>query len=37
LVKEKPSINANLFARTPKELTRDVAENLYGEKVVELM
>jgi len=37
LVKEGPSISHNLFAKTPEELTRDVAENLYGEKAEELM
>jgi len=36
-VKEKPATSHNLFARTPEELTRDVAENLYGEKAEELI
>ena len=33
---EDVNIVAVLFARTPEELTRDVAENLYAEKAVEL-
>ncbi|MFQ6095645.1 MAG: 4Fe-4S dicluster domain-containing protein [Candidatus Bathyarchaeia archaeon] len=37
VVVEKPLISHNLFARTPEELTRDVAENLYGEKAEELI
>jgi len=37
VVKEKPATSHNLFARTPEELTRDVAENLYGEKAEELI
>jgi len=37
VVKEKPPISRNLFARTPEEFTRDIAENLYGEKATELM
>jgi len=37
VVEEKPSISHGLFARTPEDLTRDVAENLYGEKAQELI
>ena len=36
VVKEKPGLSHNLFARMPEDLTRDVAENLYGEKAKEL-
>jgi Fe-S-cluster-containing hydrogenase component 2 len=35
--REKSSISQNLFARTPEELTRDVSENLYGERALELL
>jgi len=34
---EKPTVSRNLFARKPEDLTRDVAENLYGEKAAELI
>jgi len=37
LTKEQPSISHNLFAMTPEEITRDVAENLYGEKAEEVI
>ena len=37
VVKEDRYISHNLFARTPEELTLDVAENLYGEKAKELI
>jgi Fe-S-cluster-containing hydrogenase component 2 len=37
VVKEKPSLSHNLFARTPEEFTLDIAENLYGEKAEELV
>jgi len=37
LVREKPSVSHNLFARRPEDLARDVAENLYGEKAEELI
>jgi len=36
-VKEIPTITHNLFARKPEDVTRDVAENLYGEKAEELI
>jgi carbon-monoxide dehydrogenase iron sulfur subunit len=34
---ESWSIQHKLFARTPKELTEDVAENIYAEKAKELL
>ena len=37
IVKEAASVSHSLFARTPEEITRDVAENLYGEKAEELV
>lgn len=37
LVKERPWPSHKLFARTPQELTKDLAENLYAEKAKELM
>jgi len=36
-VKEKPRISHNLFASKPEEVTRDLAENLFGEKAKELI
>lgn len=36
-VKEERYISHDLFARIPEEITRDVAENLYGEKAKELI
>jgi hypothetical protein len=36
VVREKPSVSHNLFARTPEAVTRDVAENLYGETAEEV-
>jgi carbon-monoxide dehydrogenase iron sulfur subunit len=32
----KEDLNRKLFAQTPEELTKDVAENIYGEKAKEL-
>lgn len=37
VVKERPNISHDLFARTPEEITRDVAENLYGEKAEDVV
>ena len=37
VVREASSVSHSLFARTPEEITRDVAENLYGEKAEELI
>jgi len=37
LVKEAPLISYKLFAKTPEDLTRALAENLFGEKAEELM
>lgn len=37
LVKELPSIHRSLFARTPEDITRDVAENLFAEKAEEVI
>lgn len=36
VVREKPSVSRNLFARSPEAITRDVAENLYGETAEEV-
>lgn len=37
LTRERKSMSHKLFARTPRELTEDVAENIYGEKAKELL
>lgn len=37
VVKEGPALSHNLFAMVPEDLTKDVAENLYGEKAEELI
>jgi len=37
VVREPSSVSHSLFARTPEEITRDVAENLFGEKAEELV
>jgi Fe-S-cluster-containing hydrogenase component 2 len=37
IVKEKPNVSHNLFARLPEDITRDVAVNLYGEEAEEVV
>ncbi|MEM2094512.1 MAG: 4Fe-4S dicluster domain-containing protein [Candidatus Bathyarchaeia archaeon] len=37
VVKERPSISHNLFAKKPEEVTVNLAENLFGEKAKELI
>lgn len=37
VTRERQSMSHKLFARTPKELTEDVAENIYAEKAKELL
>ena len=37
LIKEKPSFSHKLFARTPQQMTKDLAENIYADKAKELI